>query len=219
MYKRQGLLRYAMHTLSFDESNEIQRKWALYSGCTLIQKVRSYIQKTKSLRIDFLKYDDGLNQTLTKKIGLTILPGRKDRGRSLNDDILEMKKQRVKFVISLITEAEYSEYGVTTLKEEYKKANIEAYYLPIFDQRIPSIEALKSALQWMDTILTKHNDNLLIHCVGGLGRSGTLAAAYLIWKEKFSSEKAIQIVRASRSERAIESREQEDFLSKFANDQ
>jgi protein-tyrosine phosphatase len=211
-----GLLRYAMHTLSFDESNEIQRKWALHSGCVLIDKVRAYIHKSRSLRIDFLKDERSRLKHNPAKIGLTILPGRKDRGRSLSDDIADIKREGITHVISLITEQEYGEYGVSTLKAEYKKNAIEGHYLPILDQRVPTTSALLETLKWMDNTLTKKSGNLLIHCVGGLGRSGTLAAAYLIWKEGISADEAIQVVRKSRSERAIESREQEKFLEDFA---
>jgi protein-tyrosine phosphatase/nicotinamidase-related amidase len=211
-----GLLRYAMHTLSFDESNEAQRKWALHTGCILIEKIRTYILKTKSLRIDFIKKEIGTANSNSQKIGLTILPGRKDRGRSLADDIEEMKRQGITHVLSLITEREYGEYGVQNLKDEYKNANLGSYYLPIFDQRVPTKETLIETLKWMDATLSKSSNHILIHCVGGLGRSGTIAAAYLIWKEGISSEKAIQLVRTSRSERAVESREQERFLEEFA---
>lgn len=211
-----GLLRYAMHTLSFDESNELQRKWALNTGCCLIEKVRSYIQKSKSLRIDFIKTNTKEPQNDMNRIGLTILPGRKDRGRSLEDDIKEMKQQGITHIISLITEQEYSEYGVSNLKEDYKKAGLHAHYLPIFDQRVPTKESLIETLKWMDQTLSVSSNQILIHCVGGLGRSGTIAAAYLIWKQNMDTETAIQIIRSSRSERAIESREQENFLQSFA---
>ncbi len=211
-----GLLRYAMHTLSFDESNEIQRKWALHTGSMLIEKIKAYILKTKSLRIDFLKNDSSSPNSKEARIGLTILPGRKDRGRSLEDDISEMKKQGISHVISLVTEQEYHDYGVSNLKEEYKKAGLGSYYLPIFDQRVPTKDALIKTLDWMDEILKNDKNQILVHCVGGLGRSGTLAAAYLIYKNKINSERAIQMVRLSRSERAIESREQEKFLEDFA---
>lgn len=210
-----GLLRYAMHTLSFDESNEIQRKWALHTGCILIDKVRAYILKTKSLRIDFVEMDSGEENLYGKRIGLTILPGRKDRGRSLSEDLIEIKRQGITHIISLLTEQEYGQYGVSNLKEEYKKSGFGTHYLPIFDQRVPTTEAILNTLQWMEETLSNTSNKILIHCVGGLGRSGTLAAAYMIWKYHISADAAIQMVRKSRSERAIESREQERFLQKF----
>ncbi|WP_411824757.1 isochorismatase family protein [Leptospira sp. 'Mane'] len=209
-----GLLRYAMHTLSFDESNVTQRKWALFTGTVLIGKIREYIQKSKTLRIDFLKGDGKEHSDLIRNIGLTILPGRKDRGRNLADDMEEMKKQGVTHVVSLITEQEYSDYGVSEMKAEYKNANFETFYLPTLDQRVPTLSSFHETIEWMDKAL-KEKGKILIHCVGGLGRSGTLAAGYLIWKEKMTAKEAIQKIRESRSERAIESREQEKYLSDF----
>ncbi|BDA80076.1 hypothetical protein LPTSP3_g30060 [Leptospira kobayashii] len=206
-----GQLRYAMHTLSFDESNEIQRKWALFTGTVLIDKIREYIQKSKTLRIDFLKTE---GSGAIQNIGLTILPGRKDRGRNLNDDINEMKKQKITHVISLITEQEYAEYGVSEMKTEYANAGFETFYLPTLDQRVPTLPSFHETIEWMEKALQKKG-KILIHCVGGLGRSGTLAAGYLIGKEKMTAKEAIQKVRESRSERAIESREQEKYLNEF----
>ncbi len=211
-----GLLRYAMHTLSFDESNDLQRKWALHTGCVLIEKVRNYITKSKNLRIDFLAPENDQTNGIYGRIGLTILPGRKDRGRNIDDDIKDIKNNGITHVMSLITEQEYSDYGVSNLKVDYASAGISGYYLPILDQRVPSKEALQNAMSWMDTTLANPANKILIHCVGGLGRSGTVAAAYIMHKEKISSDKAIQIIRSSRSERAIESREQESFLDDFA---
>ncbi|MDF3821223.1 isochorismatase family protein [Leptospira sp. 96542] len=202
-------LRYAMHTLAFDESNDWQKKWALFAGSKLISKIKIYIQKTKSLRIDFLKPNK--DENLSQNIGLTILPGRKDRSRVLANDLKDMKDQNISHVLSLITEAEYTEYGVTNLKKELDNYGFISKHCPILDQRVPSFEQLTNILQWLDEALI-NNAKVLIHCVGGLGRSGTIAAAYLIWKYKLDASAAIQSVRESRSERAIESKEQVQFL-------
>ncbi|GBF50227.1 cyclin-dependent kinase inhibitor 3 [Leptospira ryugenii] len=211
-----GLLRYAMHTLSFDECNEVQKKWALHSGATLIDLVKQYIRKSKTLRIDFIKSEGITEQNDIKRIGLTILPGRKDRGRNLKEDILEMKAQNIGSIISLITEPEYQSYGVTDLKKEYENVGFQTLYLPILDQRAPTVEQTINVLQWIDDKLKTSKKNVMIHCVGGLGRSGTLAAAYLIWKHGMLVDNAIKLIRESRGERAIESIEQEEFLERFA---
>ncbi|AOP36142.1 protein tyrosine phosphatase [Leptospira tipperaryensis] len=207
-----GALRYAMHTLSFDESNEWQKKWALYSGTLCITGIREYIQKSKTLRIDYLKSDSQRGDL--SRIGLTILPGRKDRERNLKEDVETIQKEGITHILCLLTENEFSEYGVKDLKEEYKNRGLDVYYCPVLDQTAPLIEQAIPVLKWMDQALSKKG-KLLIHCVGGLGRSGTLAAAYTIWKEKISSSEAISLVRESRSERAIESKVQEEFLSDF----
>ncbi|MGJ4732380.1 dual specificity protein phosphatase family protein [Leptospira levettii] len=208
-----GALRYAMHTLSFDECNDWQKKWALYVGGQLIHKIKSYIQKSKVLRIDYLSPIKNQNETITK-IGLTILPGRKDRGRDLLDDLRTIKEENITHILSLITEQEYNQYGVNEIKTEIPKYGIEQKQISILDQKVPSMEQMKDIVNWMDRILSQ-DQKVLIHCVGGLGRSGTVAGAYLIWKYKMDSESAIQKVRESRSERAVESHEQIRFLKEW----
>jgi protein-tyrosine phosphatase/nicotinamidase-related amidase len=206
-----GALRYAMHSLSFDECNEWQKKWALYAGTKLIDKIKTYIQKSKVLRIDYLKpIQTGMDLPFTN-IGLTILPGRKDRGRVLFDDLQTIKKEGISHILSLITEQEYTQYGVLDLKTEIPQFGLEQKQISILDQRVPSFTQMKEIVEWMDLILSK-NQKLLIHCVGGLGRSGTVACAYMIWKAKLDAKSAIQKVRESRSERAVESHEQIRFL-------
>ncbi|TGL07307.1 isochorismatase family protein [Leptospira bouyouniensis] len=206
-----GALRYAMHTISFDECNEWQKKWALYVGAKLIDKIKSYIQKSKVLRIDYLNSIQNETMGSISNIGLTILPGRKDRGRVLQDDLQTIKNEGITHILSLITEQEYIQYGVTDLKSEIPKLGLEQKQLSILDQKVPNLSQMKEIVEWMDSVFSK-KQKILIHCVGGLGRSGTVACAYLIWKYKMDAESAIQKVRESRSERAVESHEQIRFL-------
>ena len=56
--------------------------------------------------------------------------------------------------------------------------------------------------------------NILIHCVGGLGRTGLVSACYLI-HQGMSAQDAIDEVRSVRSKRAIESESQELFVYKY----
>ncbi|HMU83502.1 MAG TPA: isochorismatase family protein [Leptospiraceae bacterium] len=200
-----GLLRYAMHTISFDECNEFQKKWALASGSALITKIKESFARSSRLRIDFMETGE------PGKIGMTILPGRKDRERVLSEDIAAIKESKIASVLCLITENEFSEYGVPDLKQEYEKAGLATRYLPILDQAIPTREELSSALSWVHDEL-KQSKNVLVHCVGGLGRSGLAAAAYLILEKNMSPDRAIETVREARGRRAIETRKQEEFL-------
>jgi protein-tyrosine phosphatase len=57
-------------------------------------------------------------------------------------------------------------------------------------------------------------DRVLVHCVGGLGRSGMAAAAYLRTRGAAVDE-AIEAVRAARSQRALETAVQEEFIQEF----
>ncbi|HNF28407.1 MAG TPA: dual specificity protein phosphatase family protein, partial [Leptospiraceae bacterium] len=91
----------------------------------------------------------------------------------------------------------------------------ECRFFPILDQAVPTMESALPVLEWMEKVLS--DGNLLIHCVGGLGRSGLMAGAYLIHHYKFSWKRAFETVRSCRSRRAIESRVQEDFLKKMSS--
>ena len=203
-----GLMRYSVHTISFDESNELQKIWALYSSSLCMDNIREYLHRSEKLQIHYIDYPEAGN------MGITILPGRKDRGRNLVDDIKLLKNHKFKHIISLITEEEYSAYGVPNLKDVYKKSGFQVYNFPIIDQGAPSVNGMNEAVDYVYKYL-ENGEKVLVHCVGGLGRSGTFAACYLIRHCNLSAEEAMRIVRSSRSQRAIETKEQEDFIYNY----
>ncbi len=204
-----GLLRYAMHTLSFDESSPLQRRWALYSGAACVDKVRRHLENSKRLRIDFLPA--GKQEG---RIGLTILPGRRDRDRSMKEDLAEIARSGIKSVLSLVTPAELEFYGVPNLVREMEAIGLEVMQLPIADQGIPTREESRTAGAWMCEKIAK--GDVLIHCVGGLGRSGLLAAVHLVLNENLRPEDALAVVREARSPRAVETKAQEELIYAIA---
>ncbi|HET9911132.1 MAG TPA: dual specificity protein phosphatase [Anaerolineales bacterium] len=75
--------------------------------------------------------------------------------------------------------------AVVNLRGEYQDIftlpNPVAYlWLPVVDFTDPTPEQLLLGVQFIDTAV-KANQRVLIHCKMGLGRSPTLAAAYLVW--------------------------------------
>ena len=62
---------------------------------------------------------------------------------------------------------------------------------------------------------TDRGENVAIHCVGGLGRTGIVAALYLKKYAGLKAEQAIERVRQVRSPRAVENQEQENFIKDF----
>lgn len=204
-----AMLRYTMHTLSFEEANDYQKKLALYMGAHLSEKIIQALKLSKSLRIDWLP-----STKLAGKIGLTILPGRRDRDRSLAEDIEVMKSEKIKAVLVLITLDEFEEYGVSELIGEYKNSGFEVLHKPVADQSVPSQRQRDDILQWLEQ-KTSQGQHVLVHCVGGLGRSGTIAAMYLMKMNHLNAREAIRAVRAARSERAIESNSQLRSIREF----
>jgi len=201
-----GLMRYAMHTLSFEESNDWQKKWALYTGAQCAAQIADRITRAEPLRVDWL--DPQL--TGAGRLGLTLLPGRQDYRRSLDSDLAALKQQGVTHIICLITDDEFSEYGVDGLLLDYRDAGFSVRHMPILDQSVCSLDEMREMTRWLSTEMAG-GANVLAHCVGGLGRSGTLAACDLK-AAGLPTEAASAEVRRARSPRAIESAAQEDFI-------
>lgn len=204
-----GQMRYSAHTLSFFESNKWQKLWALYATGWLGNKIATQIKSRGPLRIDFI------NEKYTKsgKIGLTILPGRKDNSRVLGADIKSIIDSGITHVITLVTNEELIRYGVEDLVSEFKKAGLVTKRFPINDQGVSTIEETNEVVNWMETNLN-NSANIMIHCVGGLGRTGLVSASYLI-NQGLSAQDAINEIRSIRTKRAIESKKQEEFVSQF----
>jgi protein-tyrosine phosphatase/nicotinamidase-related amidase len=200
-----AMLRYSMHTLSFDESNLWQKKLALYTGTLCAQKIVNKHKQSKILRLDFL--NSASDYKGKNHIAMTLLPGRKDMNRNLAEDIKVIQAANISNVLTLVTNEELHKYGVPNLIQEFEKAGLKSLQIQIKDQGIPTTEEIERICNWLDAKVNK-NEKTLIHCLGGLGRTGTLAALYLKTKNQLSAEEAIAIVRESRSPRAIESKEQ-----------
>lgn len=195
--------RYAMHTLSFDECNLWQRKWALYAGAKALAKVRESLTQSAKLRMDLLREEP--------LIALTILPGRRDRGRDIDADIAELKAQGAKAIVTLISNAEFAQYGVPNLLEKYRAAGLDVLHAAIKDQSNPTAAQAAEILEFIKNHVTR-KEKTVIHCVGGLGRTGVVAGLYLKKHHGLSGDTAIAAVRASRSPRAIENADQEEFV-------
>ena len=90
----------------------------------------------------------------------------------------------------------------------------EWHNITIPDFRAPTIAQLRQFVALVEVSLPKKK--VVVHCQGGTGRTGTVAAAYWITKG-LSVAEAIAKVRQCRPH-AIETPEQEAILSDFANE-
>ena len=206
-----GQLRYAIHTLSFDESSPYQKQWALYAGGRLSARISQSLRMQGPFRVDWL---DAL-QTTPGKLGISILPGRRDFSRSLAEDISRLQAQGVSHVLCLVTDDELLSYGVEGLFEAYQQAGMAVSRISILDQGVCTPGEMTGAVKWLDQNLSS-GAKILIHCVGGLGRSGLVAASYLTHKG-MQADDAIRAVRTVRSQRALETDAQEDFVRLFSS--
>ncbi|MFN8389055.1 MAG: isochorismatase family protein [Bdellovibrionota bacterium] len=204
-----GQVRYAVHTLSFDESSVLQKKWALYTAARAAEEIVARYRRGDRLRVDWLKEVPGQTGT----VGMTLLPGRKDFARNLEHDLQTLRQEGVKNVVCLVTLDELAWYGVPDLLQAYRDSGFDSLHFPIPDQGVSTVEDMKHALEWISA-RTARGEKVLLHCAGGLGRSGTVAACFLKrWGAQ--ARTAIEMVRQVRSRRAIETVVQEQFVQNF----
>lgn len=199
-----GMLRYAVHTLGFDECNDWQRRWALYTAGRCVDKITHRLSAAGPLRVDWLPGE---------RLGITLLPGRRDFGRDLADDIATLRQVGVTDVLVLLTPEELDGYGVEDLIDGYTSAGLHVLHRPILDQKGASPEQLAMSVDWINQRL-EGGGKVLVHCAAGLGRSGMVAACWLR-RQGVDAATAIATVRRARSPRAIETAEQEQAVAEF----
>lgn len=149
-------------------------------------------------------------------IGLTICPGKKDLpagwDRDLATDMRVIAEWGAANVISLIEEHEFKMLSVGDLPEMASSLGITWIHLPIRDVSIPDFRFhglwLSTVCELLDVLMS--GKKLLIHCRGGLGRSGLVAALLLI-ESGVNSREAVGLVRAARPG-AIETIQQEAYV-------
>jgi len=193
----------------FFESNHNHKLWALYNSGHYCRIIKERILSGGKLRVDWIDH----NLIPNGGIGLTILPGRKDYSRSVDEDLKQLKIYGIKTIIPLITDDEFGHFGVNELMEKYEEYDFTVQRLPIMDQLVSSEEEMKELVNYLDTAVN-NEEKVLLHCVGGLGRSGLVAASYLKYKG-LNSDEAIRVVRKARGPRAVESKIQEEFVSEI----
>lgn len=87
-------------------------------------------------------------------------------------ELSEIKDQGINAIVNLC--AEFSD-----LHEIETDAGFEVYYLPIWDEDIPEMDAMEKALEWLDEALYL-GKKVLVHCRHGIGRTGTFVTSYMI---------------------------------------
>ncbi len=149
------------------------------------------------------------------RIGLTPLPGRRDHGRLLAEVLSTLKDQGVTAVVCLVESHELRSYGVPDLIEAYLAAGFAVLHAAIPDGSAPPPAAMWPILDWLHDQV-QSGGRVLVHCLGGLGRAGTVAACYLSGIKGITAIQAIDIVRKHRSPAAIETCGQEELVAAIA---
>ena len=166
-------------------------------------------------------YDYVEPEGVSGKIILTCFPGRKDKEISFDDQLFldELKffhQLNCSAIVSLVEDSEFEKmYDKKLFVHQIYNNNLNWFHLPIMDLKAPDHKFID---KWQTTNTLLKNDlidgkNIVIHCMGGKGRSGTIAAILLI-EFGNNNKDVIEIVRKKRKG-AIETKEQEDFILSY----
>jgi len=156
---------------------------------------------TNPLRIDAVSLVDGRG-----KIGMTLCPGKKetnaisgDWDRDLDLDLARIMDWGASALVSLMEREEMQCYGVAVMPAKAMALGLTHLHLPIADMDIPDVEFERNWAKDGERLRKQllAGESIVIHCLGGLGRTGTIAARLLI-ELGADPELAIRRVRAAR---------------------
>ncbi|MCP4599076.1 MAG: phosphatase [Proteobacteria bacterium] len=148
-------------------------------------------------------------------LGIIACPGRNQGSswqRDLEADLTALEVWGAQMLVSLVEPEEFSKLGVSNFTEAVQRRSFRWHHLPITDFGVPGAAFNKAWNAHGSDILRslERCERVVVHCAGGLGRSGMIAAKLLTVFGREPSD-AIDKVRAVRHG-AIETLEQESYV-------
>jgi protein-tyrosine phosphatase len=154
------------------------------------------------------------------KLGLTFAPGKKNESyshftwdRDLDVDLKRLlTMMHVDVVVTILEKDEMKWMGIEDLREEVVRHGMESLYFSIPDLGIPPGDEFLEYMEFLRTVMDRLDagKNVIIHCRGGLGRSGMVAAC-LLGVRGIPVAESLRCVRRARGEGAVEMPDQEDL--------
>ena len=157
------------------------------------------------------------------KIILTCFPGRAGEKISFDeniflDDLKNFNSLNCNTIVTLVEDSEFEKIcDKKYFVHQIYYNNLKWIHMPIEDLKAPDHKFMDK-WQVIKTLLKNdliEGKNVAIHCMGGKGRSGTIAAILLIEFGE-NNKNAIELVRKKRKG-AIETKEQEGFILSYRN--
>jgi protein-tyrosine phosphatase len=176
--------------------------------------------ETDPIQADFIPEDEV--QT-PGRLGMTFAPGMRTTGmrgrweRDLSADLRALEEEHeTDVLVSLMEDHEYRGYQISGLLEQDNIGNIEILRFAIEDMGVPQEAESEGFEAFVQDVVQRmeRGQNVVVHCRGGLGRTGTLAACVLVALGRHTADEAIAAVREARKG-TVQTREQEDFVRLF----
>ena len=176
--------------------------------------------ETDPLLVDFLPDDE---VGTLGRLGMTFAPGMQAESvsgrweRDLATDMRALEEEHeVNVLVSLMEDHEYRGYRIPELLEKDRIGGIEILRFAIGDMSVPQEAESEMFEAFVQDVVGRleQGQNIVVHCRGGLGRTGTVAACVLVTLGRHTADEAIGAVRTARKG-TVQTREQEDFVRLF----
>ena len=180
----------------------------------------------KTSTSDPLRIDSVRPQQSTGRVGMTLCPGKTDPravtaswDRDLDMDLERAVEWGASVIVSLVEDHEFRLLQVPSFGAAVVRHGMKWLHLPIPDQQSPGPDFETNWFSGSGREIKRFLDDeldIVLHCRGGLGRTGTVAAK-LLFEYGEHPERAINLVReARRDEHArkntIENEVQEEYV-------
>jgi protein-tyrosine phosphatase len=176
-----------------------------------------------ALRIDWLPADE-LPGDLPGRLGMTFLPGKRGPSsrypgnvyrRDAAHDLATMRDMGVVRLVLLVEDEELARWSDSRIVALGQQAGIEVVRFPIRDGTAPTPEGMDAILAAVDE--GRRAGDVAVACMGGVGRSGTVAACALVRAGRLPQD-ALARVRDVRHPEAVETEAQEHLVRSYARD-
>ena len=139
---------------------------------------------------------DNFSWIIEKKLAGSAIPTSKE-------EIDWVKQEGVKSIVTIREEP---------LEEEWLE-DVNYLHIHSNDMGVPEFDDLINSVDFLHQRIT-NDEPVMVHCLAGLGRTGTILACYLIKYQQMSADDAIQKVRNKRHG-SIQSFSQEEIIFRF----
>ncbi|BAY07927.1 protein-tyrosine phosphatase family protein [Calothrix sp. NIES-2098] len=114
----------------------------------------------------------------------------------VHDWIDFMKQHDIKRVCCLLEEKQLIKYSANLLQiYEREFGNLQVCWAPIEDFHLCDLKTLTTQILPFLIAADKQNEKVVVHCAGGIGRTGHVLAAWLVSVRGLSNQSAIRVVK------------------------
>lgn len=175
------------------------------------------------LRVDWIDAD-AFADARPGRLGLTFLPGKRGPStryegrvyrRDLAVDLATLSGLGIRRLLLLVEDGELARWGDPDIVERAAQAGIQVERRPMPDGGPPASRAeMDGLVRWLNG--AREAGDAAVACMGGVGRTGTVAACALV-AAGATPDEAIARVRRTRHPTAVETPTQVGFVRAYAD--